>query len=76
MASQSELRKIGAEAFALIDKYYGPQRRNNVLRYGFEEPEAQIKRNDVVGGVAVVNNYTTKAKFHHQHRWGNRFHKS
>ncbi|KAG5132791.1 hypothetical protein JHK82_023979 [Glycine max] len=27
---QADLRKIGAEGFALIDKFYGPARRNSV----------------------------------------------
>ncbi|KAI9123337.1 hypothetical protein K1719_006226 [Acacia pycnantha] len=58
MASQADqLRKIGVEGFALIDKYYGPQRRNNVV---VPKEPAPI----------VVVNCTNKPKFHHQPRWG------
>ncbi|KAK4265798.1 hypothetical protein QN277_026804 [Acacia crassicarpa] len=60
MASQADqLRKIGVEGFALIDKYYGPQRRDN------KEPAP----------IVVVNSTTKPKFHHQPRWGGNRFHK-
>nr|KYP43499.1 hypothetical protein KK1_035066 [Cajanus cajan]KYP43501.1 hypothetical protein KK1_035068 [Cajanus cajan] len=79
-SSQSELRKIGLEGFALIDKFYGPARRSPASdafpgrREGFwvvhqangEMEEPVVKTKEVCSYGAAVANYP-RAK--PQNRW-------
>ncbi|KAK7329479.1 hypothetical protein VNO77_23648 [Canavalia gladiata] len=73
----ADLRKIGMEGFALIDKFYAPSRRcsaNDAFhgrreRSWVEDPLVTLNSKDAVfhyGGISAVN--YTKGK--PQNRWG------
>ncbi|TKY72569.1 hypothetical protein E2542_SST01310 [Spatholobus suberectus] len=78
-SSQADLRKIGLEGFALIDKFYGPSRANDAFpgrrEAGFwvvhqvpngEMEKPAVKAKEVVG--IAVPNYPRGGKL--QNRWG------
>ncbi|KAL2340974.1 hypothetical protein Fmac_008914 [Flemingia macrophylla] len=74
MAPSADLRKIGLEGFALIDKFYGPPRRGNDAFQGRRErtwvvhqvPNAVIEDS---AGMSAVNYPKGKP----QNRWGRPF---
>ena len=63
----SDLRKIGLEGFALIDKFYGPTRRSSMedLAYG-------ATKDGTVHFVGISNVSYPKGKLP-QNRWGRPF---
>lgn len=72
-SSQADLRKIGLEGFALIDKYYGPTRNDafSGRREGFwvvhqvpngDKEKPGLKAKDFVG-IAVPNHSSRGGKF-------------
>lgn len=65
---QADLRKIGVEGFALIDKFYGPPRRNSgneAFQYGRRERLWVVYPvpNDLVDEPTMNN--SKDAAFHH-----------
>ncbi|QHO06728.1 uncharacterized protein DS421_14g457310 [Arachis hypogaea] len=68
----ADLRKIGAEGFALIEKYYGPQTRTAANTADASFPAAARRErywvvHQVVPKDGMENNKGIKS---HQNRWG------